>query len=249
MNRYDWGWNRPRGWGNAPRMGRGYGQDFGRWGAGWGMIPGGGWGQGAAFDRYGQDLWEREGYQIGYDRGVYGGSYPAYGGRPGGQERGMYYGGGYDRPYPPRGGRPFTGYDQGGGYDQSFAREPFIPEAAYREHPELDRPQRHRGDRWPGGGHQDLGETLGDDEIRRAVRQNLYNDNWIDAEQIQVEVTDQVVTLKGEVDDYLEARYAWDDAWEATGVRGVINQLTVRTDRPQEAHGDVVPQTSGGKKK
>ena len=45
-----------------------------------------------------------------------------------------------------------------------------------------------------------------------------------------------MVTLKGEVDDYLEARYAWDDAWEAAGVRGVLNQLTVRTDEPHDEH-------------
>jgi osmotically-inducible protein OsmY len=55
-----------------------------------------------------------------------------------------------------------------------------------------------------------------------------------------------VVTLTGEVDDFLKARYAWDDAWEAEGVRGVVNNLTVRADLPQApTHGDVVPQSAG----
>jgi osmotically-inducible protein OsmY len=52
---------------------------------------------------------------------------------------------------------------------------------------------------------------------------------------------DGVVTLSGEVDDFLEARYAWDDAWEAEGVRGVINNLTVRTAEPHAQMG--MPQT------
>jgi hypothetical protein len=44
----------------------------------------------------------------------------------------------------------------------------------------------------------------------------------------------------------MEARYAWDDAWETEGVRGVVNSLTVRTDVPNaQPHGDVVPQSSG----
>jgi hypothetical protein len=58
-------------------------------------------------------------------------------------------------------------------------------------------------------------------------------------------VNDNVVTLKGEVDDYLEARYAWDDAWEARGVRGVVNQLTVRLDKPLDEHEEPFPQTAG----
>jgi len=53
------------------------------------------------------------------------------------------------------------------------------------------------------------------------------------------------VTLTGDVGDFMEARYAWDDAWESPGVRGVINNLTVRTDLPHPAHQDVVPQSGG----
>ena len=98
-----------------------------------------------------------------------------------------------------------------------------MPEPPGRGAFELDRP--YRGD--PGG--LDGGYyVLDDDVVLAAVRQSLSNDNFIDSDQIQVEVTDGVVTLTGEVDDYLEARYAWDDAWEAAGVAGVVVRLEVR---------------------
>ena len=38
-----------------------------------------------------------------------------------------------------------------------------------------------------------------------------------------------------------------DDAWETEGVRGVVTQLAVRVDLPQESpHGDLLPQSSRG---
>lgn len=69
-----------------------------------------------------------------------------------------------------------------------------------------------------------------DEDVREAVRENLFQDTWVDPRGIRVEVSDGVVTLEGEVRDFMEARYAWDDAWESDGVRGVINNLTVRSD-------------------
>jgi BON domain len=128
----------------------------------------------------------------------------------------------YDRGFAPRGGS----WGRARGYDRPMFRDPFVPEPLYHQS-EHDEPVRSPADPWS---TQHQGFELSDEEIRSAVRQNLFNDNWIDAERIQVEVAEQVVTLTGEVDDYLEARYAWDDAWEAVGVRGVINQLTVRNE-------------------
>lgn len=69
---------------------------------------------------------------------------------------------------------------------------------------------------------------LGDDEIRDDVQEALFQDSWIEPDRIEVEVDNGIVTLKGEVRDFMEARYAWDDAWDTPGVRGVINQLTVQ---------------------
>jgi hypothetical protein len=133
--------------------------------------------------------------------------------------------------------RPMRGYD-----------EPFLPEAAYRRHPELDRPPRRSGGAWPTSGRARGGrETTMDRDVRQAVRESLYQDAWLQADSIRVEVENGIVTLRGDVDDHMEARYAWDDAWETPGVRGVVNQLTVRTDRAvPEPAGEVLPQTGDG---
>lgn len=228
-----------RGFGSA-----GYGRGGGSGSSGYGRRPFGGPAR----------TWQAPGGGAGrggYDRGLYGGEHPTFGGYPGGRRQGMYYGGpgsGWGGRGP-QGERGFTGgYDRGwgggrGGYDAGFAREPFLPDAAYRRHPELDRPQRHGG-RWPAQGHEPDHDTpRSDDEIERAVRENLYQDSWVEGDAIEVSVEDGVVTLTGEVSDYLQARYAWDDAWEASGVRGVINQITVRTDLPADEHSTAQPQT------
>lgn len=167
----------------------------------------------------------------GYDRGVYGGGYEGPQAYSQGPDRRAGWGG-----Y----GGDFR--DEWGGY----ARAPFMPEQAYQRHPELSREPAPRGGRW-GYELDDTGWDLDDDDILAAVRRRLYEDVWVDIDRIDVEVEDGVVTLRGEVDDFMEARYAWDDAWETEGVRGVINHLTVRVDEPSgEPHGDVVPQFSTG---
>lgn len=206
MARYDSGWVRR------------YGRDFGHptdlpnrtgGGAQWGgpgprgRLPRGP-GGGGPYEPYGHPAYERGSYE----RGVYGGGYPGLREYPGPQ-------------------RP------SGGYDAPFANGTFLPEEAYRRHPEYDRPPRHVSDRWPDGpagqGGPGLGREMDDGDVQQFVRESLYGDSWLDADRIQVEVDDGVVTLRGEVRDYMEARYAWDDAWESPGVRGVVNLLTVTT--------------------
>ena len=167
----------------------------------------------------------------GYDRGLYGDAHP--GPAPGGY--GAEYRG-YGRPSQSRGGY--------GGEYHGYARDPFLPEHAYRRHPELDMPPE-RGPRW-GYELDDTGAEMGDAQVLDGVRRRLYEDVWLDVDRIDVAVEDGVVTLTGEVDDFLEARYAWDDAWETRGVRGVVNQLVVRTDRPHDQHGDALPQDAQG---
>jgi hypothetical protein len=179
--------------------------------------------------------WEGPG---GYDRGVYGDASEAY--SPG-------YGGGMGpRAMPPRRGWAGYGQQYQEEWQGGYARGPFLPEHAYRRHPELEQAPSPRGERW-GYEMDDAGYDLSDAQILEAVRRRLYEDVWLDVERIDVEVEDGVVTLRGEVDDFLEVRYAWDDAWETEGVRGVVTQLTVRADEPQPAvHGDLVPQTASG---
>lgn len=177
----------------------------------------------------------------GYDRGVYGDAYEAYAPT------------GYGRDFGRRGPEP--GMRRGwGGYAQQYeeewqggyARGPFVPEHVYQRHPEMNHPPAQRGDRW-GYEMDDAGMDLSDEQILEMVRRRLFEDVWLDVDRIDVEVEDGIVTLRGEVDDFLEVRYAWDDAWETEGVRGVVTQLTVRADEPQTTtHGDLVPQTTSG---
>jgi len=155
---------------------------------------------------------------------------------------------GYERPAPGygrRGGRGYSRYGSArgrpgeiGSYDYDFPG----PERVPYGHSAVDR--------WPESGH-DLDhplpgeERMSDEEIRRAVLENLFDDTWIDPNDIDVSVDDGIVTLRGEVADFMEARYAWDDAWETMGVRGVINHLTVRTDLPGPEM--AMPQTASGR--
>ncbi|HEX7243566.1 MAG TPA: BON domain-containing protein [Longimicrobiaceae bacterium] len=67
-----------------------------------------------------------------------------------------------------------------------------------------------------------------DEELRQEVQEALFYDTWVDADAITVEVRDGIVTLRGELPDYDEIRYATDDAWDIEGVRGVRSELTVR---------------------
>ena len=106
--------------------------------------------------------------------------------------------------------------------------------------------RRHYGrtppDRWPAHDAAGTAGRMSDRDVLESVRENLFQDSFVDPERIQVQVERGIVTLRGDVDDFLEARYAWDDAWESPGVRGVINHLTVRTDRASEEMN--MPQTS-----
>jgi len=223
MNGYDANWRRRFG----PRW-RGYSSDF-RGGYDREMRRG-------TFRDYG-------GWQGG--RGTYGEAYPGYGGYPGGRRRGMYYGGewgGYGGDYTRRrwGGAPSS-------YDRGLMGERFLPEEIYRRHHEFDRPQRHDSmGPWEEGGGGGRHVHLSDRALKRAVRESLNRDPWVDSERIDVDVDNAVVTLSGEVDDFMEARYVWDDAWETPGVHGVVNHLTVRVDIPADANQEpMIPQTSG----
>ena len=84
-----------------------------------------------------------------------------------------------------------------------------------------------------------------DEEVRKDVEDALFYDTWVDAEAITVEVKDGIVTLKGELPDYQEVRYATDDAWDVDGVRGVHCQLTVNGARRPRADGIPRRQSAG----
>lgn len=81
--------------------------------------------------------------------------------------------------------------------------------------------------------------TRPDAELKEEVEEALFYDTWVDADAVTVEVRDGVVTLRGELPDYNEVRYATDDAWDVDGVRGVRSELTVRSAQRarQESYG------------
>ena len=180
----------------------------------------------------------------GYDRGELGDDYPGFGGYPGGRSEGIHYGerpshggamhGGYAPP--PRGRGGYDGRMQGG-----YAGGPFVPDEAYRRHPEMLR-ERHREEPWDERSAHAYGQMSPDEAVERAVRERLEDDTWLECDRIDVRVADGVVTLTGAVADFMEARYAWDDAWEAEGVRGVVSHLEVRPHDEAEPHGDPMPQ-------
>jgi hypothetical protein len=66
-----------------------------------------------------------------------------------------------------------------------------------------------------------------DREIRDDVAETLFYDTWVDADRIEIDVEDGVVTLRGTLASYDEVRYATDDAWDVDGVRGVRIELGV----------------------
>lgn len=264
MNEYDRNFSRHNRYGqdyDRAQRGARYGSEYqGReWGPDMSGLPAAGFG-GRGVGMYRQWGTAGEFGARGYDRGEYGGTYDRFGGYPGGEQPGMYYGGrGYDAGYA-RGaygggmgsgmGSGMGGYDRGmrggstRGYGGDYARQPFVPEAAYQQHPEFNRPPMNRGG---SGGGQGTAVQMDDNEIRQAVRENLHQDAYLDVDRINVEVKDGVVTLTGEVDDFMEARYAWDDAWEVDGVHGVVNQLTVRVDEAADTTETGNQAAAGGK--
>jgi BON domain len=127
---------------------------------------------------------------------------------------------------------------RGGGYAGDFRPHPGLggggPEVEW-EHNRFD-----GGGEWESGPlhgparyglgpyHQRLhSRRRPDDELKAEVEDALFYDTWVDAEAIAVEVKGGVVTLRGELPDYQEVRYATDDAWDVDGVRGVHCELTV----------------------
>jgi hypothetical protein len=66
-----------------------------------------------------------------------------------------------------------------------------------------------------------------DAELKAEVEEALFFDTWVDADAVTVEVRAGVVTLRGELPDHAEVRYATDDAWDVDGVRGVRSELSV----------------------
>lgn len=157
----------------------------------------------------------------------------------------------YGRDFGPgmRGGpyagdfRPHTGFG-GGGPEAEYGRGVHDGDGEWEAGPVYG-PARYG----LGPYHQRLrSRRRPDDEVKKEVEDALFYDTWVDAEAITVEVKDGVVTLRGELPDYHEVRYATDDTWDVDGVRGVHCQLTVNAGKrpPLDGVNRTLGQERGG---
>ena len=161
--------------------------------------------------------WGRRGARGGYDRGYaergHGGAHPGAAGPR--------------RPFADEGDfRPRTGWGgaRPGAQEWRHAEVEDLEDATPWEDELIYGPARYG----LGPYHQRLRKrTRPDAEIRHDVEEALFYDTWVDAEAIEVDVRDAVVTLRGALPDYDEVRFATDDAWDVDGVRGVRCELTV----------------------
>jgi osmotically-inducible protein OsmY len=83
-----------------------------------------------------------------------------------------------------------------------------------------------------------------DEDIARAVATALEENPAIPHERIKIRVEEGRVTLEGEVDWHYQRREAEETARRITGVKSVINLITVRSSRPSCAMPRSMPRTS-----
>ena len=86
----------------------------------------------------------------------------------------------------------------------------------------------------PHTGHGPRNYRRSSERIEEDVNERLTQHGWLDATDIQVEVEDDVVTLRGEVDEYRDKRLAEDIAYHVTGVHDVNNRMTVKRQNEQQ---------------
>ncbi|MCW7541128.1 BON domain-containing protein [Aquabacterium sp. A7-Y] len=66
------------------------------------------------------------------------------------------------------------------------------------------------------------------EDLERRIREALTRQAVREAQDMEIRVTDNVATLRGQVNSLRERQAAFGAAWSAPGIRAVVNQLTVR---------------------
>jgi osmotically-inducible protein OsmY len=194
------------------------------------------WGQGGNYrmDRdYGQS-----GSRGGYG-GSFGGGYEGQGmGRPFvgessyGGSRGGYGGSGYGGSS--YGGSGYGSYGRGsgssgGGYGQQQGDRGFWDRASDEVSSWFgDDDARRRRERDEHRGRGPKGYTRSDERIREDVNDRLTDDGWLDASDVEVQVSSAEVTLTGQVNSREEKRRAEDIVEAVSGVKHVQNNLRVK---------------------
>ena len=224
----------------------GYGSGQGGWqSGGYGQRQGGEWGR---MGRYGEEGWQGGG-QSRYG-GQQGGNYRMdrdYGQGQSGW-RGGYEGQGMGRPYVgessyggSRGGNwgggqggygssgGYGGYGRGGAYGQQQGGRGFWDRASDEVSSWFgDDEARRRRERDEHRGRGPKGYTRSDERIREDVNDRLTDDGWLDASDVEVQVSSAEVTLTGEVSSREEKRRAEDIVEAVSGVKHVQNNLRVK---------------------
>ena len=78
---------------------------------------------------------------------------------------------------------------------------------------------------------QDTGQAISDSALTMKVKTALMADSKLKSLQISVDTTEGVVTLSGEVGSEDEVRAAAQVASGVEGVKGITNNLTVKSDK------------------
>jgi osmotically-inducible protein OsmY len=182
-------------------------------------------------------------------RGGYGGGFG--GGYGGGSFGGGYEGQGIGRPYVgessyggSRGGFGGSSYgsssygssgygrgsgSSGGSYGQQQGDRGFWDRASDEVSSWFgDDEARRRRERDEHRGRGPKGYTRSDERIREDVNDRLTDDGWLDASDIEVQVSSAEVTLTGQVNSREEKRRAEDIVEDVSGVKHVQNNLRVK---------------------
>lgn len=208
--RYGESWQGERGY---PGDG-GYAANNEQWRTGYPRTGGGGepWRTNENWRTYGQG--GNESWQQDYGRDRYREPWQGRGG-----ERSMTTTQGYYEGYGPRGSyEPYSG-DGGRSGSELYGRSPSgsrygdAGETGYARGPHTGRGPR--------------GYRRSDDRICEEVCDRLEQHGWMDASELDVEVHDGEVTLKGDVDSRQQKRLAEDIAEGVAGVKDVHNELRV----------------------
>lgn len=131
-----------------------------------------------------------------------------------------------------------TGSHYGGGFGTapgsrasgagSIGASGFAREGAWSEENDWS-PEQESARRESYRGLGPKGYTRSDERLRETICDRLTDDPRIDASEIEVDVQDQRVTLRGSVSDR-RTKYAVEDLVESTGAREIDNNLRVRRD-------------------
>jgi osmotically-inducible protein OsmY len=209
------------GQGGNYRMDRDYGQSGSRGGFGGGSFGGGYEGQGIGRPYVGESIY-------GGSRGGYGGS--SYGGS-------SYGSSGYGR----------GSSSSGGSYGQQQGERGFWDRASDEVSSWLgDDDARRRRERDEHRGRGPKGYTRSDERIREDVNDRLTDDGWLDASDIEVQVSSAEVTLTGHVNSREEKRRAEDIVEAVSGVKHVQNNLRVKDRMSASSQGSTTQFGSAG---